>query len=116
MHFKDNQTLNLRVVDPIADKGVWAIKDDGCNRCCHGEVRRQYAETKMKVLGLQPIWLHKKGYYIQWRWNEHDKWKVARCPVRTCDVADDFLFESLAPRGASDLEPLWLRIQHYQPS
>ena len=26
------------------------------------------------------------------------------------------LFESLAPRGASDLEPLWLRIQHYQPN
>ena len=25
MHFKDNQTLNLRVVDPIADEGVWAI-------------------------------------------------------------------------------------------
>ena len=41
MHFKDNQTLNLRVVDPIADEGVWAIKNDGCNRCCHGEVRRQ---------------------------------------------------------------------------
>ena len=26
------------------------------------------------------------------------------------------MFQSLAPRGASDLEPLWLRIQHYQPS
>ena len=38
MHFKDNQTLNLRVVDPIADEGVWAIMDDGCNRCCHGEL------------------------------------------------------------------------------
>ena len=25
------------------------------------------------------------------------------------------MFQSLAPRGASDLEPLWLRIQHYQP-
>ena len=31
MHFKDNQTLSLRVVDPIADEGVWAIIDDGCN-------------------------------------------------------------------------------------
>ena len=36
MHFKDNQTLNLRVIDPIADEGVWAICDDGCNSCCHG--------------------------------------------------------------------------------
>ena len=35
MHFKDNQTLNLPVVDPIAGEGVWAIKDDGCNSCCH---------------------------------------------------------------------------------
>ena len=60
-HFKDNQTLNLRVVDPIADAGVWAIRDDGCNSCRHGEVWRQNAETKMKVLGLRPIWLHRKA-------------------------------------------------------
>ena len=55
MHFKDNQTLNLRVVDPSADEGVWAIKDDGSNSCCHGEVCRQNAEAKMKVLGLRLI-------------------------------------------------------------
>ena len=61
MHFKDNQTLNLRVVDPIAHEGVWAIIDDGCNSCCHGEVCRQNAEAKMKVLGLHPIWLHRKA-------------------------------------------------------
>ena len=41
MHFNDNQTLSLRVVDPIADEGVWATIDDGCNSCCHGEVWRQ---------------------------------------------------------------------------
>ena len=35
------------VVDPIADDGVWAIIDDGCNSCCHGEVWRQNAEAKM---------------------------------------------------------------------
>ena len=29
MHFNDNQTVSLRVVDPIADDGVWAITDDG---------------------------------------------------------------------------------------
>ena len=52
MHFKDNQTLNLRADDPIADGGVWAIVDDGCNRCCHGEVWRQNAEAKVKVLGF----------------------------------------------------------------
>ena len=60
MHFDDNQTLNLRAVDPIADEGVWAIIDDGCNSCCHGEVWRQNAEPKMKVLRLQPIWVHRK--------------------------------------------------------
>ena len=38
VHFKDNETLNLRVVDPIADEGVWAIIDDGCYSCCHGEM------------------------------------------------------------------------------
>ena len=61
MHFKDNQTLNLRVVCPFADEGVWAIIDDGCNSCCHGEVWRQNAEAKMKVLGFHPIWLHRKA-------------------------------------------------------
>ena len=34
MHSEDNQTLTLRAVDPIADNGVWAIIDDGCNSCC----------------------------------------------------------------------------------
>ena len=38
--------LSLRVVDPIADEGVRAIIDDGCNCCCHGEVWRQNAEAK----------------------------------------------------------------------
>ena len=61
MHFFDNQTLNLPVVDPIADDGVWAVVVDGCNSCCHGEVWRQNAETKMKVLGLHPIWLHREA-------------------------------------------------------
>ena len=56
LHFKDNQTLNLRVADPIADEGVvWAIKDDGCNSCFHGDVWRQNAEVKMKVLVLDPF-------------------------------------------------------------
>ena len=31
VHFNDNQTLNLPVVDPIADDGVWAVVVDGCN-------------------------------------------------------------------------------------
>ena len=61
MHFDCHQTLSWRVVDPIADDGVRAIIDDGCNRCCRGEVWQQNAETKMKVLGLHPIWLHGKA-------------------------------------------------------
>ena len=38
VHFTDNQTVNLRVVDPIADEGVWEMIDDGCNICSHGGV------------------------------------------------------------------------------
>ena len=60
-HFNDNHTLNLRVVDPIADEGVWAMIDDGCISCCHGDVWRQNAEAKMKVSRLQPIWVHRKA-------------------------------------------------------
>ena len=76
MHFNDNQTLSLRVVDPIADVGVWAIIDDECNSCCHGEVWRQNAEAKKKVLRLHTIWLHRKDNNFQWSWNERDKWKA----------------------------------------
>ena len=35
--------------------------DDRCNSCCHGGVWRQNAEAKMKVLRLQPIWVHRKA-------------------------------------------------------
>ena len=76
MHFNDNQTLSLQVVDPIADEGVWAIIDDGCNSCCHGEVWRQNAEAKMKVFGPSSHLAAQKGNYFQRCWNEHDKWKV----------------------------------------
>ena len=55
IHFTDNQTLRLRVVDPIAEDRVWAIVDDGCDGCGNGEVWRENAETKIKVLGLHPI-------------------------------------------------------------
>ena len=36
MHFNSNQTLSLRVVDPISDEGGWTMRDDGCHSCCHG--------------------------------------------------------------------------------
>ena len=42
-------------------EGVWAIIDDGFNSCCHGEVWRQNTGAKMKVLGLQPIWVHRQA-------------------------------------------------------
>ena len=61
MNSQDKQTLSLRAVCPIAYGGVWAIIDDGCNSCCHGEVWRRKAEVKMKVLGLHPSWLHRKA-------------------------------------------------------
>ena len=61
MHSEDNQTLGLRAVDLIADDVVWANIDHGCNSCCHGEVWRQNAEVKMKVLGLRPFFLHRNS-------------------------------------------------------
>ena len=61
MHFENNQTLNIRIVDPIADEGVWAIIDDECNSGCHGEVWRQSAEAKMNVLRIHSIWLQRKA-------------------------------------------------------
>ena len=45
LHSSENQTLSLRVVDPIADEGVWAFVDDGCKSCSNGEVWRQKATT-----------------------------------------------------------------------
>ena len=50
--------------------------DDECNSCCHGEVLRHNAETEMKVLGLHPIWVHRKATTFNGFWNEHDEWKV----------------------------------------
>ena len=76
MHFKDDQTLNLRVVDRIGDEGVSAIIVDGCNSCCHGESWLHNAAAKMKVLRLQPIWIHRRATIFLWRRNEHDKWKA----------------------------------------
>ena len=46
MHEDDQQTQTPRVVDPILDEGVWAIVDDGCNSCCHGELWRSTPKTK----------------------------------------------------------------------
>ena len=51
MHFHDNQSLNLRVIDPIAD-GVWAIIDDGCDSCCHGEVWLHRKATTFNGFGM----------------------------------------------------------------
>ena len=75
-----NQTLSLRVVDPIEDDGVWAIIDEECNSCCHGEVWQQNAEAKMKVFGPTPYLAVKEGncfffLFFQWCWTEHDEWK-----------------------------------------
>ena len=69
MHLDDNQALSLRVVDPIAYEGVWAIIDDGCNSCCHREVLRQNAAAKTCLVA-------EKGNYFEWCGNEHNKRKV----------------------------------------
>ena len=49
----ERQATNLRVVDPLTDPHIWAIADDGCNSCCHGELWRINAEEKWKNLGFK---------------------------------------------------------------
>ena len=58
---KTIKTLHLRVVDAIAEEGVWAMKDDGCNCCSHGEDWRRNAEAKMNILGLHTFWIYRKA-------------------------------------------------------
>ena len=76
LHFKDNQTLNLREVDPIGDEGVWAIIDDGCNRCCHGEVWRQKRGSKNESSALSTQLDTQKSDNFQRRWSKHNKWRA----------------------------------------
>ena len=52
------QNYQLRAVDPIEDEGSWAIVDDACNSCCHGEHWRGSADQKMTRLGFKVKWLH----------------------------------------------------------
>ena len=59
-HSEENPTPSLRVVDLVANDSVRSIIDDGCISCFLSEMWRQDVEVKMKVLGLPPIWLHKK--------------------------------------------------------
>ena len=33
----DLHCIDLEVVDPMESQYVWAIVDEGCNSCCHGE-------------------------------------------------------------------------------
>ena len=49
---KDNNAANLRVVDPFDDPHIWAIIDDGCDACCHGELWHANAKEKWKQLGF----------------------------------------------------------------
>ena len=37
----ETQNTKLRVVDPLEDEGIYAIIDDACNSCCHGELWRE---------------------------------------------------------------------------
>ena len=52
---EDKQNTSLRVVDPMADEGVWAIVDDACNCNCHGERWRINAEEKIRAKGFKCI-------------------------------------------------------------
>ena len=59
MHEDDQQSQAPRVVDLILDECVWAIVDDGCNRCSHSELWRRHAEDKIRYEGLKAVWLHR---------------------------------------------------------
>ena len=58
---QDLQAMDLPVVDPLKDEGVWAIIDDACNSCCHGEMWRRNAEKKWARIGFQWQWIHKEA-------------------------------------------------------
>ena len=51
----DVQTTRLRVVDPYRDPHIWAIVDDACNSCAHGEFWMKDAIEKWKKLGHSPV-------------------------------------------------------------
>ena len=76
MHEDDQQLQTRRVVDPILDERVWAIVDDGCNSCCHGELWRRNAENKTHHKGLRAVWLHRKVTTFNGSGNEHNKWRT----------------------------------------
>ena len=46
----DVQTTQLRVVDPYRDPHIWAIVDDACNSCAHGEFWMKDAIEKWKKI------------------------------------------------------------------
>ena len=47
------KAIHLRVIDPYADDGVWAIVDEGCNSCCHTKNWHDNAAEKWDRLGFQ---------------------------------------------------------------
>ena len=49
----DIQNMTMRVDDPYADEGVWAIIDDGCNSCCFSKKWHQNAVKKWGRVGFQ---------------------------------------------------------------
>ncbi len=57
----EEQCSSLRVVDPFIDDGVWAIIDDACNSCCHGELWRRNAGARWAELGFKSDWIHHRA-------------------------------------------------------
>ena len=51
---RDLQPTHLPVIDTRLHEGVWALIDEGCNTCCHGELWRKNAEMKFRRLGFTP--------------------------------------------------------------
>ena len=127
----------VRHVEPIREKLVVNILNCFLATCLRS-ASQKHLLFDVEVLDSScrccVVWVPEKICHVAWTSTKfqvkNDKrtarWRVsgqpytsqiARCPVRDLWCSGWLtLFQNLAPRGASDLEPLWLRIQHYQPN
>ena len=56
---------DLHVVDPLESPYVWAIVDEGCNMCCHGEHWMTDAVEKWKWSSYSPVLVDQRNPIIK---------------------------------------------------
>ena len=52
VYHRELQAVNIPIIDPYTDPGVWAIVDDGCNSCCFSDAWKQNADWKWRIKGF----------------------------------------------------------------